>query len=107
VLHTDVDPLLDIAVADNFIDDNTDCPWCNVVDNSGAAMVIFVGHTLLLSGVRLDINYIANTIVNKISRELYRAMFSEIPLEHMASPRPVTERVRHLELVLRSVGVEV
>ena len=43
VLHADVDALLEIAVTDDFVEDDTDCARCDVVDYTGFAMVDFVG----------------------------------------------------------------
>lgn len=78
-------------------------------------MVVFVGHTLLLSSVGLDINNISNTVVGEVCGQLDGAMFYnpstsamfkpaetsprtlEAPLEHVTRTRPVTEGVRHLE----------
>lgn len=74
VFHPDVNSLFDVAVADNFVDDNTDSTGSNVVDDTGATMVEFVGHALLLSSISFNVNDIANTVVDKVGRQLYGAM---------------------------------
>ena len=38
-------------------------------------MVVFVGHTLLLSGVGLDVDDVADTIVEEVCRQFNGAMF--------------------------------
>ena len=92
VLNTDVHSLLDVAVADDFVHDNTNGGRSYVVDNPCASgrgvpvsfifrrapggagprgggqyvpMVVFMRHTLLLCCVCLDVHDIANTISQK------------------------------------------
>jgi len=75
-------------------------------------MVVFVGHALLLGGVGLDVDDIADAVVDEVCREFHGAVLwrvceacsrrdgwivtLEAPLEHVARARTVTERVRHL-----------
>ena len=44
-------------------------------------MVVFVGHALLLSGVRLDVNNVTNAEVRKIGRQLDGAVLYNIDLQ--------------------------
>jgi hypothetical protein len=70
-------------------------------------MIVFVGHTLLLCSVCLDIDDISNMVVNQERRHFNRAMICstkrsmtllepirvrtlEASLEHVARARPVT-----------------
>jgi len=60
VFDTEVDSLLDVSVLDLLVDDDTDCALCDVVNDSGLAMINLVRHTLLNSTVCLDINDVSN-----------------------------------------------
>jgi hypothetical protein len=38
VLNTDVDPLLDVAVANDLVDNDADSVWCDVVHNTSTTI---------------------------------------------------------------------
>lgn len=90
VLDAEVDTLLDVPVANDLVDDNTNGVWCHVVDDAGSSaisalrqkiqqeyvcmkldepVVVFVRHTLLLGGVSLDIDDITNAVVDEVCRQ--------------------------------------
>lgn len=52
-------------------------------------------HTLLLGGVGLDVDNVADSVGPHELRELNLAGLLEATLEHVARSRSVTERVRH------------
>ena len=74
VLNTDVHSLLDVAVADDLVDNNTDRMRGYVVYDAGSSMVELVGHALLLSCVGLDVDDVANAVVDEVRRHLNGAM---------------------------------
>lgn len=92
VLDSDVHSLLNVAVANDLVDDDTNSIWCDIVDDSSSSarpivtiptpiaeddnipVVVFVGHTLLLCGIGLDIDNVADTVGNKVCRDLDGAL---------------------------------
>lgn len=74
VLDADVHPLFNIAVADDLVDNNTDRMRGYVVYDAGSSMVELVGHALLLGCVGLDVDDIADAVIEEERGQLYRTM---------------------------------
>ena len=49
MLDPDVDSLLDVPIANSFVDDDADCGSGDIVDHAGFPMVNLVGHARGLS----------------------------------------------------------
>ena len=92
MLKTEVNTFLYVTISDDFMNDDADSRWGDVVYDSGTSsdhdqrlnlldnhkntpMVIFVGHALLLSSVCFDINDISYMVVDEESRQLNGSMF--------------------------------
>jgi len=95
VLNTEVDTLLHVSVTDDLVDDNSDRGRSNVVDDTGTSVVVLVRHTLLLSGVGLDVDDVSNSVNLEVGREGDHTLRLEVTLEHVARASAETERVRH------------
>jgi len=67
MLHTQAHTLLNVSVSNDLVYDNTNGVWCDVVHDACSAVVVFVGHTLLLCGISLDIDNISYTVVDEVS----------------------------------------
>lgn len=95
MLDPDVYSLLDVSVANDLVDDDTNSPGGDVVDDasppvvmrsksrvvrgeiSDKPVVVFVRHTLLLRSVCLDVDDITDPKVNEVRRELDETLLYE------------------------------
>ena len=61
MLDADIDSLFDISVTDSFVDYDPDGGFGHVVDDSGFAMVDFVGHSFLDGSVGFDVDDVSDS----------------------------------------------
>lgn len=95
MFNSEVDTLLHVAVSDDLVNDDTDRGRGNVVNDTGSTVVVLVRHTLLLSGVGLDVDNVSNSVDLQVGRQGDHTLVLEVTLEHVARARTETERVRH------------
>lgn len=83
MFDADIDALFDVPIPNSFVDYDSDSRFCNVVDDTGFAVIDFVGHAedtldishgraiesmyepLLNSSIGFDVDYVTNS--DKIS----------------------------------------
>ena len=87
MLDTDVDPLLDVSVADNLVDDHPDGVRGDVVDDArrlrAVSRMMISGqdewnapmHAPLLSSISLDVNDVSDVVILKVGGELDLTVF--------------------------------
>ena len=61
MLDADIDSLFDITVTDSFVDYDADSGFGYVVDDTGFAVVDFVGHALLDGAVGFDVDDVSDS----------------------------------------------
>merc|ERR1739841_156720 len=83
VLNPQVHSLLHVTVTNDLVDNNTDCSWGDVVDDTRSAVVVFVRHALLFSGVGLDVDNVTNVVSAEVGRKPDRTSLLETALEHV------------------------
>ena len=96
VVDTDANALLDLAVADGLVDNDTDSAGVHRVHNTSAALVVLVVHTLLLARVSDNVDNVACVEATQEAADLHLSMALELLSEHVTGARPVTETVRHV-----------
>ena len=95
MLDSDVDALLQLLVADDFVDLNTDGTAGDVEHNTSAAVVVLVGHTLVDSTISLDVYVVTDLHVTQVSGQGRKTALAEVLGEHVAGASTVTVGVRH------------
>ena len=95
VFNSEVDTLLHVSVSNDLVNDDTNRGRGNVVNDTGSTVVVLVRHTLLLSGVGLDVDDISNSVDLQVGRQGDHTLVLEVTLEHVARASAETERVRH------------
>merc|ERR1712227_392529 len=78
VLDAEVDALLEVAVADDLVDDDANRRRGHVVHDAGAAVVVLVGHALLLRRVGLDVDNVTDAVDLEERRQGDRALGLEV-----------------------------
>ena len=61
MLDADIDSLFDVSVTNSFVDYDTDGGFGHVVDDSGFAVVDFVGHAFLDRAVGFDVDNVSDS----------------------------------------------
>lgn len=95
VLDADVQALLEVAVVDLLIDDNTDGGLGDVVDDTSLAVVDLEGHTLLDGTVDLDIDNITDAVLAQVRGHSQRTLLAEVAAEGIAGARSLSVGVTH------------
>lgn len=96
MLNAEVDTLLEVSVANDLLDNDTNGGLGNVVDNTGLTVVELVRHTLLDRTVGLDVNDITNLVNLQVGRKRDGTMLLEVTRESVTSTRSVTAAVLNL-----------
>ena len=90
VLDSQVNSLLDVSVADDLVDDNTNGRLGNVVDNTSLTVVVLVWHTLLDGTVGLDVNDVTDLVDLQVGGQRKSTMLLEVTQEGVTSTGSVT-----------------
>ena len=61
MLDADIDSLFDVSVTDSLVDYDADGGFGDIVDDTGLAMVDFVGHALLDGSIGFDVDDVSDS----------------------------------------------
>jgi hypothetical protein len=91
VLNADMNTLLENSSINQLVDTYTDGRLGNVEDNSSAAMVTLVWHTLVNGGVGKDVDVVTDLDAHEVLREVDGSMLPMLLGKHVARTRPYSE----------------
>ena len=91
MLDSDVDSLLHQSIPHLLVDNDAKGTRGDVEDDTGAAVVEFVGHAALLGRVGNNVDKLANLVRGHVGRQLDGAMVPECLSEEMAGASTVTK----------------
>ena len=95
VLSADADALAEDAVAVRLVDDDTDTTGGDVPDDTGAAMVVLVGHTGADGGISDDVDVLADLEGGQDGGDGGDTVAAELLGEEVTGLGLVTVRVGH------------
>lgn len=90
MLNSQVDSLLEVSVANNLVDDNTNGRLSDVEHDTGLTVVKLVRHTLVDGSVGLDVDDVANLVGLQVGGQVGGAILLEPLLEHVPGTGSVT-----------------
>jgi len=95
VLDAKMEALLHLAVADDLVDLNTDGVLGNVENDTGAAVVVRIRHTLLDGGIGDDVDDVTTLVLDQVPSKVGHTMLAEGLGVLVARVRAETTGVRH------------
>ena len=87
VLDANVDALLKDAAVDELVHTDTNGGLGNIEDDTGAAVVVLVGHTLVDGGISEDVNVVTDLDGHHVLGEVDGSLLPEVLGEHVAGTR--------------------
>lgn len=95
MFHSDVDSFGDDSLSDLLVYNNSDGPGVNVEDGTCAAMIVFVGHTLMDGSVDDNINDISDFVGGEGLGDVNGAVLFESLFELVSGSAFVSVAVSH------------
>ena len=96
MLDSDMDSLGDDSVSDLLVDNDSDGSGVDVEDSTGAAVVVFIGHTLVDGSIDHDVDDISDLVGGQGLRDVHCSVCSESLSEFVSGSSLVSVAVSHL-----------
>ena len=97
VLCPDIDPLWSDVVVDSPVDQKTNSPWADVPDDTSAAVVKSVWHTLVNGTIDMNVNDVTNAVGTELKGWSWHSVLLVLPSEEIASAPAETGSMTHLK----------